>query len=88
MGKRFVERQQEIIDDDIRSMSPEEINDFLSELGPQGADAFLEKVGHRRAADIYGSYEEHGCLEAISLRLCIVLSALAFCRWLLWPLFC
>ena len=76
MTKDFVKRQQEIIDQDIRDMPPEEINAFLEELSPEAANAVLEKIGHRRARDIYDSHKEKGCLE-----IALLLAFIVLCSW-------
>lgn len=84
MSKDFMGRQQEIIHDDMRTMPPEMVNEILADMTQDEANVFLYNLGHTRAADIYASYEEPGCLETIGLRLLIVLSVSAFCFWLLW----
>lgn len=48
----FVKKQQEIIDEEMAEMSPEEVNDMLSAMKPKEADKFLGKLGQIRAVAI------------------------------------
>lgn len=49
----FVKKQQEVIDEEMAEMSPEEVNDILSAMKPKEANKFLGKLGQIRSAAIY-----------------------------------
>lgn len=53
MNKDFARQWQEISDDDLRTMSPEQTNKILKGLDQQVANLFLERLGHIRARDTY-----------------------------------
>lgn len=58
----FQRMQQDVIDDDMRTMPPGMVKEILADMKPAEADAFLGRLGHVRAADIYEAEEEEGCL--------------------------
>lgn len=47
--------QQQSIDDDMRTMPPERVNEILDDMNSEEANEFLEQLGALRAGMIYAA---------------------------------
>lgn len=49
---------QATIDDDLRDMDADQVEEILKDMKPEEAEPFLGRLGHIRAKDIYDQAEE------------------------------